>query len=111
MEKIYQPIVKEKANNIVDALEKSDFFKDFEITNREIVYNHFCEKLTTKFINGDIDEPVYCTENDLIQIITETCLIELKEKGMVNSIEDENGDERFFLTEMGKKVNLVQRSR
>ena len=29
---------------------------------------------------------------------------ELKEKGLVNSIEDENDEELFFLTEKGKKV-------
>jgi hypothetical protein len=38
----------------------------------------------------------------IVKSITESVLTDLKERGMVDSIEDENGEEVFFLTPIGK---------
>lgn len=107
----YQPIVIEKSNEIVKILRESDFFVDYEIDNEEFAHNFLCEKLTIKFIEGELseddDEPIF-TEDEmdsyLNQIIVGSFLDELQQKGIVDSIVDENSEERFFLTDKGKEI-------
>ena len=108
----YQPIVIEKSKEIIELLNETNFFEDYEIENEEFAFNLLCEKLTEKFINGefsvaDEEEPIF-TEDEmdsiLKQIIVGSLLSNLQEKGIVDSIEDENNEERFFLTEKGKKM-------
>lgn len=109
MDKIYQPIVLEKSNEIVESLVESGFFKDYELPNTDFAREYLCEKLTEKFIeNGsDIGDSIF-EENEfemiLRVIITGTVLGELKRKGYINSYEDENTEETFFLTEDGKEM-------
>lgn len=108
----YQPIVIEKSKELIEILRETYFFEDYEIDNEEFAFNFLCEKLTEKFIkgelsDGDTDEPIF-TEDEmdfyLRQIIVGSLLHDLQEKGIVDSIEDENQEERFFLTEKGKKI-------
>ena len=108
----YQPIVIEKSKELIEILRETCFFEDYEIDNEEFAFNFLCEKLTEKFIKGelsegDTDEPIF-TEDEmdfyLRQIIVGSLLHDLQEKGIVDSIEDENQEERFFLTEKGKKI-------
>jgi hypothetical protein len=108
----YQPIVIEKSKELIEILRETYFFEDYEIDNEEFAFNFLCEKLTEKFIKGelsegDTDEPIF-TEDEmdfyLRQIIVGSLLHDLQEKGIVDSIEDENQEERFFLTEKGKKI-------
>ena len=40
----------------------------------------------------------------LREIIAGSLLYELQEQGILDSIEDENNEERFFLTEKGKEI-------
>jgi hypothetical protein len=106
----YQPIVIEKTTEILCILEESNFFKDYEIENFDFAIKYLNDKLTEKFILGELDE-----ESDnlfgeeefnviLREIIAGTILTELKHKGLVNSYEDDNTEELFFLTKKGKKM-------
>ena len=106
----YQPIVIEKTTEILCILEESNFFKDYEIENFDFAIKYLNDKLTEKFILGELDE-----ESDdlfeeeefnviLREIVAGTILTELKNKGLVNSYEDDNTEELFFLTQKGKKM-------
>jgi len=106
----YQPIVIEKTTEILCILEESNFFKDYEIENFDFAIKYLNDKLTEKFILGELDE-----ESDdlfeeeefnviLREIVAGTILTELKQKGLVNSYEDDNTEELFFLTQKGKKM-------
>jgi len=108
MEKIYQPIVKEKTEKLIDALDESGFFVDYQIEDKRFAKEYFLDKLTDKFIIGELD-----SENDslfnetefetcLQEIVVGSLLEELRDKGMINSYEDDDKGELFFLTKKGK---------
>jgi hypothetical protein len=110
MKPIYQPIVLKHAENIIEVFNESGFFEDYEIEDKSYAMGYLCDKLTDKFIlgelNEDIDEYVF-TEDEMEKILREiiagTYLTELQDKGLVDSIEDNNDEERFFLTDLGKE--------
>jgi hypothetical protein len=108
MSKIYQPIVIEKAEELIEGLKEDHFFEDYEIKNLDFIRTHILDHLTEKFISGGIDDDFeeMFTEDEFEQLLKEmiagSILYELKEKGFVNSVEDENDEEMFFLTEKGK---------
>jgi hypothetical protein len=100
----------EKTTEILCILEESNFFNDYEIENFDFAIKYLNDKLTEKFILGELDE-----ESDnlfeeeefnviLREIVAGTILTELKQKGLVNSYEDDNTEELFFLTQKGKKM-------
>jgi hypothetical protein len=70
--------------------------------------NELCRILTDKFINGELNESdtelltAKEAEDYLNLVITESVLRSLQERGLIGSYEDENTEEVFFLTEMGK---------
>ena len=109
MGKIYQPIVIEQVENLISGLEESDFFIDYEINDLTFVRQHLSDILTEKFIDGVIDgdfEELFSEEEFeqlLKELVAGSILYELKEKGIINSYEDENTEETFFLTEEGKE--------
>lgn len=101
----------EKASEIVLLLRESDFFSEYEIEDESYALEFFCDKLTTKFINGDLDEDSLENifnqddmEEFLKEIVTGSLLYELQKKGIIDSIEDENNEERFFLTDKGREI-------
>jgi hypothetical protein len=111
MNKIYQPIVIEKANDIIESL--SDFFADYEVQSLDFVKEYMYDKLTEKFISGELEEDevgnvLLFTESEfeviLKELIAGSILYELKDKGMVESYEDDTTEETFFLTKKGKKA-------
>lgn len=108
MSKIYQPIVIQKTNEMISSLIESNFFKDCNLSSTDFATNYLLDKLTEKFIIGEIDifDGSLFNEDEFDVIIREiiagTVLHELKDKGMVNSYEDDDTDEIFFLTEEGK---------
>lgn len=110
MSKAYQPIVVEETENIIQGLIESGFFNDYEISNYEFARKHLLDIMTQKFINGllDDDESELFTEDEFAKLLREivagTILGELKDQGLINSYEDENTEETFFLTEEGKKL-------
>ena len=91
-------------------MEESNFFKDYEIENFDFAIKYLNDKLTEKFISGKLDEEsddIFEEEEFnviLREIIAGTILTELKHKGLVNSYEDDNTEELFFLTKKGKKM-------
>jgi predicted transcriptional regulator len=107
MSKIYQPEIKREADQIVKTLKESGFFNEFELENEKFATTHFCEKLTEKFIDGKFNDDELFTEEEfdgiLKEIIAGSMLNQLKEKGYINSYEDDETEETFFLTEEGKK--------
>ena len=62
------------------------------------------------FINGTLDSETdeLFTEDEFDQLLKElvagSLLYELKQKGLVDSYEDDATEEMFFLTEEGKKL-------
>ena len=109
MNKIYQPIVIEKSNEIIESLK--EFFNDYDIKSMEFAQKYLCDKLTEKFIIGeldeDLDETLYLFDDEefetiLRELIAGSVLYELKVKGLVDSYEDDTTEEMFFLTEKGK---------
>ena len=111
MSKFYQPIVIDKAKEILFVLRESDFFAEYEIQDETFAMDYLCDKLTIKFINGELDEDSYenlFNEDDMEQFLKEiiagSLLYELQANGIVDSIEDENNEERFFLTDKGKEI-------
>lgn len=111
MSKFYQPIVIDKAKEILFVLRESDFFSEYEIEDETFAMNYLCDKLTIKFINGELDEDSFEDlfnedemEKFLREIIAGSLLTELQANGIIDSIEDENNEERFFLTDKGKEI-------
>jgi hypothetical protein len=109
MSKIYQPIVLEQVESLILGLQESDFFSDYEIEDLTYVRQRLSDVLTEKFIDGSIDEDFedLFSEDEFEQLLKElvagSILYELKDKGLINSYEDENTEETFFLTEEGKE--------
>lgn len=113
MNKIYQPIVIEMTNEIITDLTESEFFADYEIQSTTFAEKYLLDKLTDKFILGELegdDDEFLGVFNDeefevvLREIVAGSVLYELKERGLVDSYEDETTEEMFFLTKKGKRV-------
>jgi hypothetical protein len=113
MSKIYQPIVIEMTNEIITDLTESEFFADYEIQSTVFAEKYLLDKLTEKFILGELeneDDEFLGVFNDdefevvLREIVAGSVLYELKEKGLVDSYEDDTTEEMFFLTKKGKRV-------
>jgi hypothetical protein len=112
MSKVYQPIVIEEAENLLEGLKDSKFFEEYEITDLTFAKEYLLEVMTEKYISGllgDLDEESgeLFTEEEfsklLKEIVAGSILNSLKEEGYLNSYEDETTEELFFLTEKGKK--------
>jgi len=107
--KTYQPIVIQKANELIDIINETDFFQEENITNMNIVREFFCDRLTEKFLNDfDLNEKPLFHENEMVeylhQIMILSTLDSLKEKGLIESYEDENTEAVYFLTKEGKEL-------
>jgi hypothetical protein len=105
----YQPFIIEEAERIVELLDSTGFFEEFQIENKDFTIEYFCDKLTKKFVEGKLDEdgsPFTIDEMDKIlnEIVIGTTLHDLQKSGIIDSIEDENNEERFFLTNKGKEI-------
>lgn len=109
MDKIYQPEIIKLSEIYVAGLKDSDFFDEYDLRSTEYATHVFCDKLTEKFIEGQVDiftEDAFDEsefEEVLKLIIAGTILYEMKDNGLINSYEDEDTEEIFFLTEKGKK--------
>jgi hypothetical protein len=112
MPKVYQPIVIEEAENLLEGLKDSKFFDEYEITDLTFAKEYLLEIMTEKYISGligdfDGENGELFTEEEfnklLKEIVAGSILNTLKEEGYLNSYEDETTEELFFLTEKGKK--------
>ena len=109
MNRVYQPIVFEETDYFIEGLVESGFFEDYDIKDLTFVRTHLLNIFTEKFINGlltDDDVELFGEEEfDILlkELVAGSILFELKEKGFVDSYEDEDTEEMFFLTDEGKK--------
>ena len=106
----YQPIVIEKAQHVVDVLHENNFFEDYEIGSDEFAMNYFCDVFTEKFINEGLDDDGPHFSEDqmdkyLREVIVGSIIHDLQENGILDSVEDEDNQERYFLTEKGKEYS------
>ena len=100
-------IVREHLDVIITSLHDSFFFDDYHISD---VY---AKKVLTGLLlevyinNPKMDDEFFWGEDEfesiLQKVITGSIMYQLKEDGVLNSYEDENTEETFFLTEKGKQ--------
>jgi hypothetical protein len=109
MNKVYQPIVIEETDYFIEGLAESGFFEDYDIKDLTFVRTHLLNIFTEKFINGLLnDDDLELFGEDefdtlLKELVAGSILFELKGKGYIDSYEDEDTEEMFFLTDEGKK--------
>jgi hypothetical protein len=108
MLKAYQQVVLDECEVIISSLTEMDFFKDYEINDLTFVRKYLCDALTQKYIDGLLGEEDISifTEDEFDKILkdlaTGSILYELKKKGLIDSYEDDDTEEIFFLSEKGK---------
>lgn len=109
MKKVYQPVVMEQTENLLQGLIESEFFKDYEITDLTYTREKLLDVMTEKYISGVLsstdDEEIFTEEefSDLLRdLVAGSLLHELKTKGLIESYEDDTTEETFFLTNKGK---------
>jgi hypothetical protein len=112
MNKTYQPFIIAKANEIIDAIQNGhDVLGDLGVTSFDFIRGRLCDMLTEKFVKGEYNEELdivdlFPTEDSMLlflsEIATRANLDVLIEQGLVGMIEDENDEEFYFMTELGK---------
>lgn len=94
--------VHEYASKVTEVLATDEFFEEEEISE-EIFYKNLGFVGLQYFLAG---EALPITEKEMLDVIThsaaESVLESLREKGMLDSFPDENGEEHYFLTSDGK---------
>ena len=107
----FLPIVKEKAEYIVNILSENKFFSDNFISDTTYATYRLSLTLTDKFINGELlneNDNVVFDEDEmetiLTEIIVQNALDNLKNKGIIDSVLNEDNEEIFFLTQEGKNI-------
>ena len=110
--KTYQPFILKLADDILELIDEVEPLpKTVDCKNR------LCDMLTTKFINGQISSTDTIVdgifdEDELTLFINEVIvqheLENLKEKGLIDSYDDVDGEEIFFLTKEG--INYVEKN-
>jgi hypothetical protein len=105
----YLPKIQEITEEIITSLVEDDYFVDFEISSQDYARKRISDELTKKFLENGLDneEEGYFNEEEfdiiLKEIIAEDVLRTLQRGGYINSYEDEDTEEMFFLTDLGKK--------
>ncbi len=112
---IYPKPVIEVIDQVMDLLEHNpdginfftseDISKGYEDYAKIIMYNLIGDYLLPKFLIGGEDELVFETEEDFDELL-KSCIVDvalkhLIDNKLVNYIEDEHGEEVFFLTNEG----------
>jgi hypothetical protein len=104
----YLPKIETITEEIIQTLIEDEFFKDFEIEDYSYARKRIAEELTNKFLINGLDEENGIFSDDefdkiLKEIAAEDVLRSLQKRGLINSYEDENTEEIFFLTEKGRE--------
>lgn len=99
-------VVKNHVDTIVSTLHESFFFEDYHI-EETFARKMFTRLLLEIYVNDpQMEGEFFWSEEEfeeiLQKIITGSIMYQLKEDGVLNSYEDENTEETFFLTEKGK---------
>ena len=100
-------IVKQYVDEIISSLHESFFFEDYHI-GETFARKTFTQLLVEIYVEDpQMGEGFFWGEDEfeeiLQKIITGSIMYQLKEDGVLNSYEDENTEETFFLTEKGKQ--------
>jgi hypothetical protein len=110
MKNTYPVTVQEWLDNLYDYLKTEGFFEgeELEDSNEENVMSSFYDivgkaALQSWLESGDIRIEEELTKL-LYQVIIKVHMEELRKSGMVDSIEDENGEEVVWLTPKGKDI-------
>jgi len=103
----YPDKVVERATKVANLLKENGFFEEEEL-NPEIAHkvaiNKFSELFYPKWISGDEEDFSYSDgefESVLIEIISDSALESLKQKGFIDSFDGDT----YFLTQKGKEFN------
>lgn len=105
-------IVEHHLENIMEGLRESFFFEDYSI-KEDYAVKIFSEMLMDVYVSNpslDLDgQPFFWDEDQfdfiLKKIVTGSIMYELKEDGILESYEDEDTEETFFLTKKGKEFS------
>lgn len=108
----YPKIVSDKTNEFVDVLNDINFFEENEVQVDSSIIDLISKKMVIKFIDGHLSDDEYVYDcfseeeiSDLLhEIIVLGTLNSLREKGIIDCIENENNEEMFFLTKEGKDL-------
>lgn len=111
MKNTYPVTVQEWLDNLYDYLKTEGFFEgeELEYSNEENVMSSFYDivgksALQSWLENGDIRIEEEELTKLLYQVVIKVHVEELRKSGMVDSIEDENGEEVMWLTPKGKDI-------
>jgi hypothetical protein len=117
MSKIYSPQVIKYTEAVIEDLSKKDellggnFFEIETYRNpelgKQVLYTLVADKATENFLQRE-DQSLFLTEEQFYDVFSDAVLHvsldHLQKEGLVGSFENENGEECFFLTEVGKQV-------
>jgi hypothetical protein len=99
----YPPSVSEITEKLLESLTEEKFFEE-EQADYDITFKRFADSALSKWVKGDDMEDF--SEEEFSSIlrysIVESDLVRLNKKGLLDSMEDENGETVYFLTEKGK---------
>lgn len=99
----YPLAVSELSERIVNSLKEDEIFKAEQIVE-DVAFLNFSEFFLEKWVNGDSSGEI--TADEFVFIMKKTIigsnLISLKNKELIDSIENENGEMVYFLTPAGK---------
>lgn len=105
--KTYQPKVIEATDEFISVLKDINFFTDCGIDDDTPAREVLLDLFTEKFIKGELEKP-YFTEEEGIKLLNEIeglCVLRsLMKEGILNSYSDENTEELFFLSDLGKAI-------
>jgi hypothetical protein len=111
MKNTYPVTVQEWLDNLYGYLKTKDFFEgeELEDSDEENVMSSFYDivgkaALQSWLENGDIRIEEEELTKLLYQVVIKVHVEELRKSGMVDSIEDENGEEVVWLTPKGKDI-------
>lgn len=107
MKKIYPEHIVKYAADVIKAVEESE--KEMNEFDSELDYQLLEDEIKEAALEKFLDESendIILTESEFVDCykiaVANKAIAGLKEKGMVNTIEDENGEILAFLTEKGK---------
>jgi hypothetical protein len=111
----YLPKIQEITEEIIASLVDDDYFTEFEISSEDYARKRISDELTRKFLENGLDneDEGYFSEEEfdtiLKEIIAEDVLRSLQKNGLIDSYEDDETEEMFFLTDLGKnQVNEME---
>lgn len=105
----YLPKIQKITEDIISTLVEDNYFTDFEISSQDYARKRISDELTRKFLENGLnnEDEGYLTEEEfdtiLKEIVAEDLLRSLQKKGLIDSYEDDETEEMFFLTSKGKE--------